>query len=523
MKMWQTRLSLAAVLLLASIASACSSDGTKQTAVSAKPGNSASAAPSGSAKPKEVPKVYIYANAGSMNAGIVSTPAALEEVRQAIIEKAGVDPQAIIPPKGTEQEKLNVLLASNEPLDVFLGSTADFQAKGAIQPINELLDKYGGNIKKLWPTTWADTWGAVSTPDGKIWGVPQLPALSGNTVYLRTDWLAKVGLSMPKTIDELENVLKTFKEKDPAGSGQTIPLIADLSGLNNALSAGFTDQGYGNWVDADKKIKPPVLQPGYKEFVAKMAEWYQKGYLYKEAFSIKADQMKELIKQNRVGTASTWYTNVTSQIPALKTNQPAAAYEVAKDLRGPKGYVTTSGSFYRNGTMIAKNSKNAEAAIKLINWVDADIENYFLVYFGIKNKHWKYVDESKHTIELINQDYRGEFLIGSSFAYTVQFTITTGNAPTYDFDYIRDYITNTSRVKPTGDATVAYKYDNNAINQQVTTRADLDRMMTEEITKFIMGARPMSEYDAFIEQLNKAGLDKWIAAYSAEYAKVSGK
>ena len=54
-------------------------------------------------------------------------------------------------------------------------------------------------------------------------------------------------------MDELENVLKTFKEKDPAGNGQTIPLMTN-GDLNGALAAGFMDVGYGNWVDADGKV-----------------------------------------------------------------------------------------------------------------------------------------------------------------------------------------------------------------------------------------------------------------------------
>ncbi|WP_135552220.1 extracellular solute-binding protein [Paenibacillus cymbidii] len=495
---------------------ACSSDKKENggAAASNSPGAAQSAAP------KKVEKIYYYANGGQVSQTKQSKPEDLELVKQAIIDKIGIEVVPIIPPKGTEEEKLNILLASNEPLDVFLaGKVPNFQGKGALMPLNDLLDKYGANIKKLWPQDWAASWQAVSTPDGKIWGIPRLPALSGNTVYLRTDWLTKYGLTMPKTIDELENVLKTFKEKDPSSSGQTVPLVTNLAGLNGSLAAGFMGTGYGNWIDTDGKVKPAVMHPGYKDFVAKMADWYQKGYIFKEAFSAKNERLVELIKQNRTASFAGWYSIVAANISALNQNEPNAKYEVAAELKGPKGNVTSTGGIDTSGWAISKNSKNAEAVIKYINWLHSDIENYLLAFYGIKGKHWRYVDEKNHVLETLNTDYAGEMVAGATFAFTVQFeTKDPVNAP--QFDYIRKYITNMSRSVMPGDAEQAYKYDNAAIAQQVPTLTDLNRMMEEEVTKFIMGARPMSDYDKFLQELNKAGLDKWIAAYSDQNAKV---
>lgn len=475
---------------------------------------------SNSESSKKVVKIYSYANGGQVSQTKLSKPEDLELVKQAIIDKIGIEVVPIIPPKGTEGEKLNILLASNEPLDVFLaGKLPDFQSKGALMPLNELLDKHGENIRKLWPKEWASSWDAVSTPDKNIWGIPRLPAIAGNTVYLRQDWLSKLGLQMPNTIDELENVLKTFKEKDPSGSGQTIPLLTTYSGLNNSLAAGFMGTGYGNWIDTDGNVKPAVMHPGYKEFVAKMADWYQKGYIYKEAFTAKNERIVELIKQNRVATYAGWYSTLAGNESALQQNDPEAQYEVAVDLQGPKGFVTSMGGIDVSGWAISKNSKNPEAVIKYINWLHSDIENYFLAFYGIKGKHWRYVDEKNHVLETLNNDYAGEMVLGSTFAYTVQFeTKDPVNKP--QFDYMRKYITNTDRAVMPGDANEAYKYDNVAINEQVPTLSDLNRMMEEEVTKFIMGARPMSEYDKFLEELNKAGMDQWIEAYTAQNKKV---
>ncbi len=93
---------------------------------------------------KEIPKVYYISNSGKLAATQTSnsTKEALEAVRAYIIEKTGIEPVPIIPPKGSETEKLNLMLASNEELDLFGGSWLNYYAKGAIQPVNEYLDKY---------------------------------------------------------------------------------------------------------------------------------------------------------------------------------------------------------------------------------------------------------------------------------------------------------------------------------------------------------------------------------------------
>jgi hypothetical protein len=149
-----------------------------------------------------------------------------------------------------------------------------------------------------------------------------------------------------------------------------------------------------------------------------------------------------------------------------------------------------------------------------------------LVNFGIKDKHWKWVDESKHTFESIGDKvYYGDYLAASTFAYTVQFSLFSKDFPdkggyTPDFEYINKYITNFSRVKKPGTFDYDYKFDQKEIAAQIPTLNDFNRMMEQEVVKFVVGARPIAEYDKFLEELNKVGLDAWVKAYTSEYNKV---
>ncbi|MBO9606752.1 MAG: extracellular solute-binding protein [Paenibacillaceae bacterium] len=504
--------SLLALCIGMTAVAACSSGQTDKSGQTAASGSPASA--------KQPDKIYVYANSGNLtHASTLSKPEDYEQVRQEIMRQSGFEIVPVIPPKGQETEKLNLLLASNEKMDIFMGDTLTFKDKGAIQPLNALLDKYGQNLKKAWPKEWEDAWKAVTDKDGNIWAIPIGPGpvvLKAN--LFRADWLQKLGLQLPRTIDEFENVLKTFKEKDPAGSGQTIPLVTNVEGLNLALAAGFMDVGYGNWLDKDGKIKPAELHPGYREFVAKVADWYKKGYIYKETFALNAERYRELIKQNRVAAASIHFTIVTNVQHELQKTVPEAKYEVAGELKGPQGKVATSTGQSTSGYMINKKAPNPEATMKYLDWLNSNIDHFLLSFYGIKNKHWKYVDEAKHIVERVDESYVGEFLTGNTYVQTVGF-LPNDPAGKPEFDYMGKYGEKLDWAKKPFTADVDYMYDQKEISDKLPNQADIKRMISEEITKFMMGARPMSDYDKFVQELYAAGLDKWISVYTDQYNK----
>jgi putative aldouronate transport system substrate-binding protein len=468
---------------------------------------------------KPVSKVVIYQNSGKLSSAgkAGSNTEDMEAVRNHIKSKTGIEVEIIVPPKGTETEKLNMLLASNDQLDLFWSVWTELGPKGAIQPVNDLLDKYGANIKKAWPE---EAWKGLTDKDGKIWAVPRMTPTVAYPVYVRTDWLKKVGKSMPTTIDELENLLKTFAEKDAAGNGQTIPLVGDVKSLNNSLAAGYLQGGYGNFLDKDGKVKPSEFDPGYKEFLKKMAEWYQKGYLYKESFTVNDDRIRELLKQNKIAVSAKWYSIVSLQEGYLKQNVPEADYGIAKGIKGPKGLVETMTGVSAQGALINKKSKDPVAVMKLLNWEYENIENNIISTYGIKGKNWDYEDEKNHVVKLLNENYIGEFVTGLGLPNERQIFFNDPIKKKH-YDYLYKEALDFSRAKKTADYDIVY--DAKAINEKVPTKGDVDRMKSEEIVKFITGARPIEQFDQFLNDWLKVGADKLIDAYTEQYNQIKKK
>ncbi|MBZ0303804.1 MAG: hypothetical protein K8J31_28950, partial [Anaerolineae bacterium] len=69
----------------------------------------------------DAPVITIYNNTGTLqfdSGG--SNPDVLKEIQDYIVEQTGVRPEVIVPPAGAAAvEKLNLLLGSSDPLDMF--------------------------------------------------------------------------------------------------------------------------------------------------------------------------------------------------------------------------------------------------------------------------------------------------------------------------------------------------------------------------------------------------------------------
>jgi len=472
---------------------------------------------------KDYGKVYLYPNYGHLgNAVNLSSKETLAEVRQYIKDKSGVEVIEIVPPKGSESDRLNLLLAGNEPLDIYIGSMELHQANGGVMPLNKLLDEYGSGIRALWPSDWSmASWEALKTPDGELWALPISPPMAGEALTIRKDWLDEVSLPVPENLEQFEAVLKAFKEKDPAGNGETIPFITSFNEMNRTLAGLFMDYGYGDWLDAEGKVRPTVQDPGYEEFVKLMADWYKKGYIYRESFSTDSARRIELVRSNRVASAATWHSHTMLQTMAIRKTLDQDAEYVVADLQGPKGYGRMVGGVGRGGTMINKNAKNPEGAVRYLNWLQSDVENYLTAFYGIPGKHWEWVDKEKGLMHRLNTDYAGEFMTGFSFAMTVQFREDDPESnDRWVRPFFQTYLVEKEKVKYTGTSKVSYLIDTAKIAEEVPTSGDIDRMIEQEITKFIMGARPLAEYQQFLKELENAGINKWIEAYTKEYERV---
>ncbi|MFK7692240.1 extracellular solute-binding protein [Paenibacillus sp. HJGM_3] len=334
-----------------------------------------------------------------------------KRVHDRILEQTGADVRIVFSDGGSGgpcRSKRAAMLSSGEQLDFAeLSITEAVQAfnEGLLLPLNDLLDRYGTHLKKnVVPEAFK-----LATYEGNILGIPIENGLHTlSALQIRADWLAKLQLPLPRTIDEFEQVLKAFKEQDPDGNGKmdTVPLTVSSGGtfnmLEGVLGSSFLPQGYAWWQDADGKLKPPELHPAYKPFLAKLASWNEKGYLWSDLLLSAADKQQELIADNRAGAvAATFSGTIVNAGEVLRKSVPDYNY-VPVVLEGEQGLnrLPVSPIAYSVWVIYKKNA-SPETVMKFFDY-QATYEGNMLTSFGIEGDNYTATPDGM--VEFISED-----------------------------------------------------------------------------------------------------------------------
>lgn len=106
---------------------------------------------------------------------------------------------------------------------------------------------------------------------------------------VRTDWLEKLGIESPVTLEDWENYWHLVKTTDLNGNGTNdeIPFSSyDMTGLRNFCTAfGCLDDFYTDPDDGGKVHYGPI-DPKYKKAVTWMHDMYEKGYIDPEIITM---------------------------------------------------------------------------------------------------------------------------------------------------------------------------------------------------------------------------------------------
>lgn len=475
--------------------------------------------------PSEEPiKLVVYNNSGVITSTEASDPEIIQQVHDWLLEETGYDVTVITPTSEGDSTELNLLLSGGDQIDLFWGDWTTYAQSSAILPINEYLDSKGADIVSAWTQ---EAWDAMTSADGQIYGIPRSTPVSGNPLWVRTDWCEEFGMDIPSTIEEYEAYLAKVSEEKPAGSG-TIPLLADINGkhnskgLHNTFLGAFTEYGYTNWLDTEtNEIKPAELQPGFRDFLETMNRWYEAGYIYPEFANLEINTIRDLIKSGIVGSAAVWYSNITLSMYDFLNNFPDAGYDYCREgLTGPAGFAETAAAASTTGALISARCENPEAVIDLLNFL-YDPENYMISWYGPEGTYWQWTDKENHVYETIGEisGYHFEYCLTIGLPMEIS---VSGNNPQQarHQQYLSEEHTDLSRVKMHFDDGVVY--DQARVYEACPTVDDINRMLAEETVKFIIGSRDLSEFDMFIEELYDAGMQDWIDIHTEIYFEQTG-
>ncbi len=209
----------------------------------------------------------------------------------------------------------------------------------------------------------------TGTVDGGMYGIAQLSyGWSSNPYYvwLRNDWMTEQGFDAPKTMDDLVEIMKTFK-KVYGGYG----IAVDKTLYSFYALAGAWGAYPSVWVtNEDGTMEPGSIQPEMKDALAEFAKWYADGLIDPNFTTYDMAAMNTGVANGDVGVEiyQQWwgYDPGVNTITNNGEDSIFYPYEIPAATTDWLHSVNFTNSGY---TVISKDCKNPEAVIELMNFV----------------------------------------------------------------------------------------------------------------------------------------------------------
>ncbi len=218
-------------------------------------------------------------------------------IKEGMLRDHNVEVTFIPVPRWTEGEQMNNLLAAGDAPDVCVTysypTILTYAGMGGVVDLAPYLEQHKDILPNLWGLLGETNLYWDKDPEkGTVWAIEAL--LSNNKrvgTFVREDWLKKLNLAAPTSIEEFEAMLLAFRDNAElllgADKDKMIPfgLSFDVGWRAEVLTSSFVpetfasdDRGKFMYGFDDRRM----LYPNYKEGIRKLNQWYNEGLIWKD-------------------------------------------------------------------------------------------------------------------------------------------------------------------------------------------------------------------------------------------------
>ena len=443
------------------------------------------------------------------------------EIAKELERETGVKIEYVHPAAGQEKQTLALHAASNDLPDLveynwygYTGGPAQAIKENLIIPLNEMMEDGEMPNLKAYLTERSDVDKAIQTDDGQYYAFPFVRGaeklLVSTGPIIRKDWLDELGLQLPKTLDDMENILTQFKEK----KGASAPLSTGYLKQTLALAGGYLDF----YVADGESVRYGVLDDSYKKAVETLHSWYEKGLLDNGFVSIDSQTLDSNMLNGKTGV--TYAAGGSGLGKWLESMQKTGT---SYDLAGfSLPYASIIGNidapYYGGGSVaISKNCKHPKVAARYLDFGYGE-KGHMLYNFGTEGISYTMVDGAPVYTDEIKNNKDGLTMPQAMLKY---FRASNVGPFVQDEKYIEQYY-----ARPQQQAALdawLERYDIEAPmmypkatmsseenSEYSTIMTEVDAAVKEKTTQLIIGTLSMDQYDSFINDIKKLKVDRAI-------------
>lgn len=445
----------------------------------------------------------------------------------------GIDLEFMHSAKNEFSNQLSVMLASGDLPDMIEGFSYNKGPQAAIQDgliidMTQLAEEYAPDFMEMLSDP--EVKQEVVTDEGTIWCVPCLelhrsPAWRG--ISVRGDLLKQAGLEKPETISEFKTMLTAFKEM-----GVDYPLSLWFDYNNGAFQQdGYFVAAYGIGPDWYKdletgEVKFGPMQDEYLDFITEMHTWYEEGLIDPDFATRKGGDMDSFIVNGEVGAfwsghgpALNYLANGQAQNPDFELAQVAnPSLEKGEVAQMRNKDPINKG----NQTIISVSCEHPEEAMRFLNFGYTE-EGAMLYNYGVEGVSYTMVDGKPQWTEAMLDGSEGPWVtIREKYKkHTGPYDRDWEAAPLTDFEYqcMENWsVAGTDLKMP---ANLSLTAEESEIFNPIMT--DIYTYLTENVSAFVNGSRPLEEFDAFRQDLEEMGIQEALEIKIASYERYQNR
>jgi putative aldouronate transport system substrate-binding protein len=452
----------------------------------------------------------------------------------------------VVPLSDYNQKRSVVVSAGDAPMIIpktYHPDEEAYIAGGAIIPVSDhvdLMPNFSDQVKKWNLQANLD---AISQQDGKYY---LLPGLHENvwqdySLGMRTDILAKLGLAVPKTWDELTTVLremrKAYPDRYPFSDRWSVP---PEPGANNLL--GILSQAYGTYAGwawqsafwdagAGKFVFSGAMEQ-YKQLIQYLNTLVSEKLLDPESFTQTDDNARQKFANGKSFVISANAQTLVNEARKDIAKIPGATVEKIPLPIGPMGPSLEGRNRLENGIMISKKareSKNFVAMMQFIDWLWYSDAGKMLSKWGVEGQTYtgsvedgsfkldpgvKWAGLNPAAPKDLQVDY-GYF--NGVFAYAGSTKLLNSQFSDEEKKFQEEM--NKRQIRPVPPP---HPFSPEEREQATLWETSLQDHVNQQTLKFILGQRPLSQWDAYVTELKGKNMDQYVDLANKAYERFKG-
>ncbi len=443
-------------------------------------------------------------------------------VNQTIQEKTNTKWDIVIVPGGDLMDKLNVMLAGGDRFDIMnIPGDDAFELKlvkeGLLLPIDDYFDIAPNFYERN-----KNIWEAMRHSDGKIYAMNACVGASQGLDFLpiyRKDWLDKLGVSVPTTIDEYFTLAEKIANEDPDGNNIDDTFAFSGRGMLDTRNYDHIFSAYGVlgffWHEENGQLIYSTVHPNTREALRAMNKLYKMGAIDPEFVTDNEERVKEKMIAGRYGAPCYYYSildennlynyhdpffenNPDAELvigPVLTSELKGSDSNVGMAMLSPRGWVRTA---------IGSETENIEAVMRVFDWYNSE-EGMMFMNYGDLGEHYDMKDGVVDSY--VTEDDQKN--LGITQLYLSMHFLPFGNSVAYQ-DAVKTAIS-------VGTSSPAYGI---LIDETSQYQQDLDDYAKTQFLSIITGEIDVDEgFDDVLKEWEKRGGNEWTKAMNAEYKK----